>query len=125
MQHSDLICVKKAKGKGRGVFALKFIPKGTIIERVPIIVLPSKAFVKGMKNKHLNLYFFIWGPDKVAMSLGYGSIYNHSYEPNARYIYGRDTLSYKALRDIRPGEEIVINYNYFPKCKDPMDFDVL
>lgn len=125
MQHSDLICVKKSKGKGRGVFARTSIPKGTIIERVPIIVLPAKAFVDGMENKHLNLYFFIWGRDKVAMSLGYGSIYNHSFEPNARYLYGEDKLTYKALRDIEAGEEILINYNYFPDCKDPMDFDVL
>ena len=31
MEHSDLICVKRAAGKGRGVFARKAIKKGVVL----------------------------------------------------------------------------------------------
>ena len=37
MQHSDLIYVKRIKGKGRGVFARKAIMLGAVIERVPVL----------------------------------------------------------------------------------------
>lgn len=124
MQHSDLICVKKVPGKGRGVFATKSIRKGAIIERVPVLLVPIKDFVGGLNNLTLNTYFYIWSKDKVAVSLGYGSLYNHSYKPNARYVHGADTLTYRALRDIAVGEEITINYNFVPDDKTPMKFDV-
>jgi SET domain-containing protein len=124
MQHSDLICVKNVPGKGRGVFALKPIRKGAIIERVPVLLIPIKEFIGGLKNATLNTYLYLWSKDKVAVSLGYGSLYNHSYEPNARYVHGPNMLTYRALRDIAAGEEITINYNFVPNDKTPMAFDV-
>ena len=39
LRHSAAIEIKKAKGKGRGVFARRFIRRGEIIERVPVLVL--------------------------------------------------------------------------------------
>jgi hypothetical protein len=124
MQHSDLICVKKVPSKGRGVFALKPIRKGAIIERVPMLLIPIKDFVGGLKNATLNTYLYRWSKDKVAVSLGYGSLYNHSYEPNAKYVHGPSMLTYRALSDIAAGQEITINYNFVPDDKTPMAFDV-
>ncbi len=124
MQHSDLVRVRTTKEKGRGVYARKAIKKGATIEKVPLLFLPMDTFVNGRDNKHLNMYFFLWSEKTVAVSLGFGSLYNHSYEPNARYEYGKKTLRYLALRDIEKGEEILINYNYLPDSKDPMIFDV-
>jgi SET domain-containing protein len=124
MHHSDLVSIRIAKGKGRGVFARRDIAKGELIERVPVIVVPAKAFVDGWKNLTLNQYFYVWTKTTVAISLGYGSIYNHSYEPNAVYNhdYRNRHLLYLAHRDIAEGEEITVNYNYDPKNKDPMEF---
>jgi uncharacterized protein len=124
MQHSASICVKKVPGKGRGVFAVKPIRKGAIIERVPVLLVPIRDFVGGLKNATLNTYLYLWSKDKVAVSLGYGSLYNHSYEPNARYVHGPNMLTYRALRDIPTGEEITINYNFVPEDRTPMKFDV-
>ncbi|MFM8476053.1 MAG: SET domain-containing protein-lysine N-methyltransferase [Planctomycetaceae bacterium] len=63
---------------------------------------------------------------RTAIALGFGSLYNHSYSPNARYDdVGRQIKEYKALRDIQKGEEITINYNGSEDCMDPVDFDVL
>lgn len=126
MEQSSLICVKKAPGKGRGVFARTDIRKGAIIERVPVLVIPVSEFTGGLQNDTLNTYLYLWSKGKVAVSLGYGSLYNHSYEPNAKYVfgYGPGTLTYRALRNIAAGEEITINYNYTPGDKTPMLFNV-
>jgi SET domain-containing protein len=70
-------------------------------------------------------YVFEWGRGTVALALGFGSIYNHSYSPNARYDdVGRLTKVYTALRDILPGEEITINYNGDENDLSPVGFEV-
>ena len=62
----------------------------------------------------------------MAVALGYGSLYNHSYQPNARYDdVGRLTKVFSALRDIEPGEEITVNYNGKPGDRGPVGFDVV
>ena len=70
-------------------------------------------------------YCFDWGRGTVAVALGYGSLYNHSYQPNARYDDGRgQTKIFMAIRDIALGEEIVVNYNGEPDDKTPVWFKV-
>lgn len=125
MRQSDLICVKEVPGKGRGVFARKPIKKGTIIESVPVLLVPLKDLVAGKDNPFLNKYMYVWSKTAYAISLGYGSLYNHSYEPNARYVFGAMRLTYKAERDIAKGEEITINYNYYPGNRKPVGFEVV
>ncbi|APZ96681.1 SET domain-containing protein [Fuerstiella marisgermanici] len=121
---SPHIEVKQTKGKGRGVFARSFIPEGTEFERVPVIVMPD-AEVLGPEGSVLANYVFEWGRGTVAMALGFGSMYNHSYSANARYDdVGRQTKVYTALRDILPGEEITINYNGDENDMSPVGFEV-
>lgn len=124
MEHSDLICVKQIPKKGRGVVARKAIRKGEIIERVPVLLVPIKHFVDGLENPTLKTYLFIWDKKHVAVCLGYGSLYNHSYDPNAVYIHGAREVKFRALRAIAAGEEITINYNFVPTDKTPVAFDV-
>ena len=120
--HSKLVEVKRIRGKGRGVFATSFIPAGTVIERVPVLVLP----VEDVETTPLADYVFEWGRDTVALALGYGSLYNHSYAPNARYDdVGQRTKEFSALRDIYPGEEITVNYNGEPEDIAPVGFEVV
>jgi hypothetical protein len=74
--HSDAVEVKRAKGKGRGVFARRPIRKGEVIETCPVLVLPASVvedFTVGVGP-----YVFEWGTDTVALALGFGSLYNHS-----------------------------------------------
>ena len=119
--HSKLIEVRKAPKKGRGVFASKEIKKDKEIERVPVIVVPEEDVFGYTRTSRLADYVFNWKKGEFALALGYGSLYNHSFQPNAQYfIEGRDTQIYVALRDIKAGEEITINYNSNPKSrKDP------
>ena len=125
MEHSGLICVGEIKGKGRGVFAKCPIRKGRIVERVPVLLVPIADLVGALENPSLNRYFYHWDKKHVAVCLGYGSLYNHSFQPNARYAHGPNVMTYRALRDIATGEEITINYNYMPDDKTPMRFKVI
>lgn len=123
LKHTDWIEVKRVKGKGRGVFARRAIREGAVIERVPVLVVP---YGDDDADSSLTPYYFTWGEGTVALALGYGSLYNHSYQPNARYDdVGRQTKVFTALRDIEPGEEITVNYNGDPDDRTPVAFEVV
>lgn len=55
-------------------------------------------------------YVFGWGESSTALALGYGSLYNHHFEPNATTTESGDELLITATRDIAVDEEIFINY---------------
>ena len=123
LTHTDGIEVRRVKGKGRGVFALKPIKNGDVIERVPVLVLP---YGEDEWESALSPYYFAWGRGTVALALGYGSLYNHSYRPNARYDdVGQLTKVFTAIRDIAPGEELTVNYNGDPADRAPVAFEVV
>lgn len=122
---SSLIEVRQTKSKGRGVFARTLIPAGTVFERVPLLVIPANEILHTEIDTTLLGYIFEY-KKHVAVALGYGSLYNHSYNPNARYDdVGRQMKEFRALRDILPGEEITINYNGAEDILDPVEFPVL
>jgi SET domain-containing protein len=123
---TNAIEVKQIKGKGRGVCARRLIRSGEVIERVPVLVLPVGEISKGDVPLRLTGYCFEWGRGTVAVALGYGSLYNHSFRPNARYDdVGPQTKEFTAMRDIAPGEEITVNYNGEPTSRAAVWFEVL
>ncbi|MBM3279552.1 MAG: SET domain-containing protein-lysine N-methyltransferase [Candidatus Handelsmanbacteria bacterium] len=79
-----------------------------------------------MEQILLNDYCFTWGADHehAALALGFGSIYNHCYQPNAAYIkrLPEQVIDFVALRAIAQGEEISINYIGTAKGRAPMWF---
>lgn len=123
---SPLIEVKRTRGKGRGVFAKVAIPAGTVFERVPLLVIPAREVLECEHGGFLTQYVFEYGKGTVALALGFGSLYNHSYTPNARYDdAGKQVKEFRALRDILKGEEITINYNGSEDGTDPVEFEVV
>jgi len=81
------------------------------------------------RSARISWYVFDWegltARNYVALGLGYASIYNHSYEPNARYAReAPDVLVFTAVRDIAAGEEVTINYHGEPGDRRPVDFEV-
>jgi hypothetical protein len=99
---------KSPTGAGRGVFALRDFKKGEEIERCPMLVAePDRGddLESGAEG-----YVFGWGVDRTALALGYGSMYNHSYESNATTLETGDELVVTASRKIKRGDEISINY---------------
>jgi SET domain-containing protein len=126
LEHATGIYVKRIKGKGRGVFAARPIARGSLIEKVPLLLVPIKEVVGGLDNPGLVMFFFMRDRKHLAVCLGYGSLYNHSYTPNARYDDGPGlTMLFTAIRDIAPGEEICINYNGDPRDRSAVGFEVV
>ena len=118
----------KIPNAGRGVFARGDIKKGEVIERCPVILV-SRADTSNLKESILVTYFFYFGKskEKLAIALGFGSIYDHSYEPNATYkVKPREkVIEFTAIKDIKKDEEITVNYNFGnPKNKSPLWFEV-
>jgi SET domain-containing protein len=99
------IVVKKSALHGYGVFALKDFRKGELIEECYALI--SK---KGGDKFLEDFYFDCKG--QYALLTGFGSIYNHSDEPNADYdISFRNKLAtIRADVSIRKGEEIFVSY---------------
>lgn len=119
-----MIYTGTSKDKGRGVFAKQLIRQGEIFERAPVIVLPARDW-ESIERTVLFNYCYGWGDDS-ALVLGLGSLFNHSYQPNALYThrFEEEMMEYSALRDIYPDEEITINYNGDPLDLDPLWFAV-
>lgn len=117
MKHLE---IKTVPNKGRGVFAKKRFKEGDLIEACPIALFKSPEGQRHICEK----YAFRWSKGKVAIALGYGSLYNHSYNPNAEYLcdsLGLQLLVY-ARRNIAVGEEICFNYNGDPESQQPLWF---
>jgi uncharacterized protein len=126
MQRIEGLYVAQTENKGRGVFCSVEIQKKSIIEICPIILIPEIE-VDTIHETELHDYYFIWGEndEQAAIALGFGSLYNHSYSPNANYIYDFEfnTIEFFAIKKILPGTEITINYHGDPKSNDPLWFD--
>ena len=120
--------VSTAEGKGRGVFTDKRLHKGETIESAPVIEFPEEEW-EHIGETVFGVYCFFWGENfkDGAMVLGNGSLFNHSYSPNAIYCrrLSDKVMDFIAIRGIEAGEEITINYNGDPDDKDPVWFDVV
>ena len=112
--------------RGRGVACLNDISSGSTIELCPTIQLNPKD-TKTIHQTHLHDYYFLWDIEArtSAIALGYGSLYNHSKEPNCDYQLNDDTLEihFFAIKDIPAGEEILINYQTLETTDDKLWFD--
>ena len=119
--------VKKTGKKGRGVFAIKDFNPGEIVENCPVINITPKER-KIVEKTIFDYYIYPWRSTRSgSLVLGYGSLYNHSFNPNADWKQNFKTQSmvYRAVRPIKKGEEITVNYNGEPDDTTPIDwFDV-
>jgi hypothetical protein len=113
--------VKQTKEKGRGVFAAKKIPSGTVIGDYLGTVIDMAQFDPADDEEHLFLMYFtdhacIYPDDRVPGV----HLLNHSCKPNCWiYSYQGHTLFF-SLRTIEPGEELTISYLLSPNdgtCK--------
>lgn len=114
---SNKIYIDEVEGKGLGVFALIPIKKDELIETCPLMSLG-----KTPGNKHHDPFFnyrFAYprsnrhnGNEDQVVAWGYGSIYNHSNNPNADWKDHpiKKAFQFIAVQDIEKGEEITIHY---------------
>ena len=118
------IIIRRVAKKGRGVFAVHDFKAGEVIENCPVLVFIPKER-KHLEKTLLNYYIYPWRSTRgAAVVLGYGSIYNHSFSPNADWKQNFKTQSmvFRAIKTIKKGEEITVNYNSEPDDQTPIDW---
>ncbi len=122
----SLIVGKSPILKIRGIIANRDFKNGEVIEKCPVILVP-KTQENALKQTVLWKYYYEWSHKFHCIVLGYGSLINHSYTPNTRYVfdYRNTLLVYKAIKTIKIGEEILVNYNFEPHSKTPLTPDLL
>lgn len=90
-----------------------------------MIIIPEDQ-VAAIHKTVLHDYYFLWGPEEkqAAIALGFGSLYNHSFEPNAEYRvdYEQHSFDFYSLRDLAAGEELTVNYNGAADDRSPLWF---
>jgi SET domain len=117
------LAVMDIDGKGRGVVATRDIPKGALIERAPVLVIPDHHRPFADKTVIFQ-YVFTWergrsdpersgGSGRTAIALGITCLVHHSDRPNAacRRRLEAGEIELRAIRDIAAGDEIVIGYD--------------
>jgi len=110
---------------GDGVFAVQAIAVGDLVECCPVIVCPPHQEAL-LEETELRGLYFTWEDDAIAVALGFGSLYNHSWQPNAMYEldHRRKLVRFLAVRAIAEGEEVTINYLGDPDGSGDLWFDV-
>lgn len=98
--------VYKSK-KGRGVYAMVPFYKGDTVE-ISEVIIANQHYTK---PNPFDTWTYAFG-NKTAIALGFGSLYNHSFNPNVTWecLLRKKRIQYTALRDIKAGEELCINY---------------
>lgn len=120
--------------KGWIVVATTDINSGELIERCPTFKFETgmlKYLFEIMGGRTvLHDYLFCRSVKGFSyFAMGYGGIYSHSSNPNARWVIthhpnDRDTLDIRAIKSISKGEEIT--HKYVPKSsEDTLWFDVV
>ena len=113
------IIVGDSRVQGRGVFSLADIKKGEIVERCPLIQMEYRSkyqldhtifgytYARYQEDENTEQHGFL-----MYIATGYGMLYNHQDEPNAlwRFDYPELLGDIVAIKDIKSGEEIFINY---------------
>lgn len=114
MQRIEGLYIAHTDTRGRGVFTSVDIHEGDVIEVCNIIKIPKRELPIIHKTV-LHDYYFLWGHEleDCAIALGYGSLYNHEIHPNANFILDieNETIDIEAIKDIKAGEEITLNYH--------------
>lgn len=99
---------------GREVTASEFIFKDDEIMACELLVLsPFDTLV--LNDTGLQFYTFKYNTLQDCLVLGLGEIFNHDDSPNVSYRLeqrdGRSMMIFKALRDIKSGEQLFIDYS--------------
>src|SRR4051794_29594027 len=128
------LTVRDFGARGRGIVALEDIEPGRLVERSPVLVIPSEQRL-AVDNTIIFTYVFMWEHHTVeqdlykhsgrsAIALGYTSLLSHSYEPNCIFVRHIDALFIDvfAKRRIPAGEELTIDYQ-MTLWFDPVDIE--
>jgi SET domain-containing protein len=113
--------ITEAGVKGKGAFATTDIPKGTLIGEYTGEVIDEAEADRRYENSERVYLFTVEGGkyvdgDDPKNLLKY---VNHSCNPNCEADIKGEKVFYHALRDIKKGEELTIDYSLDAEPNDP------
>ena len=109
----EFVVVKESSLHGKGIFADKLIPKGSLVMVIKGEAISEDECVR-RENEEDNVYIFWNGDNYIDTAMTNKIKYiNHDCTPNCE-VEDRDeeSLNLVAAKDIQPGEEITIDYDY-------------
>jgi len=101
---------------GMGVFSENFFRRGDLVEACRALPFPNVAVPDQVLYDHR----LAWSEHEDCVGTGFSMLYNHSDDPNCNMVrmpaHGTvpDMLYVVALRDIVPGEQLLIKYKCEP-----------
>jgi SET domain-containing protein len=106
------VAVRDSPGKGRGVFALAPITRGSTVEVAPVLLFDAASYEQHGRHTLLDEYVFKWKGGAWALALGIGSLFNHHSTPNCGWMadFSRHELRFVALTDVEAGAELTVSY---------------
>jgi len=122
LMQKDCYAIRKTRKKGKGVFALKEIPAGTVIGDYTGRIINDKEIdllEKKYNNACYSMDYYNNGTSIFPIDIKAAGIHllNHSCAPNCdTYFYYGHTLFF-TLRKIWPEEELTIDYSFDPDEK--------
>lgn len=105
-----MICTRKCEF-GKGLFATKDIPNGTLITHYLGILIPISIY-KRLKDSRYIMSFNTRNVIDGNIPCNKAKFINHSRNPNCEAIDGTDGIEIRAIRDIPKGEQLLMNYGY-------------
>jgi hypothetical protein len=126
---SPLVEVRNSAVHGRGVFALKHIPKGTrILEYLGDRVSHAAADARYEDHDENDNHTFLFIVDKhTVIDAGVGGndarFINHQCEGNCESVIENRRVFIDAARDIAPGQELGYDYEIGREKDDPPNVD--
>jgi hypothetical protein len=109
--HNHKIRIASAGAKGRGVFARRALATGEVVEMAPVLALTREESMDVLQTS-LGSHAYEIGRGRVVIGLGYASLYNHSFAPNAEFEATADGIQIRALRPIPAGKEVTLDYGW-------------
>ncbi len=120
----QLLEVKPSEIQGLGAFATTHITKGTrIIEYTGERITPAEADRRYNDDASAHPRVLLFSVDSrtvidAAVGGNEAQYINHSCEPNCAAFTDKKRIFIEAIRDIRPGEELLYDYNLTRESDD-------
>lgn len=111
---------------GWGVFALKDMRSGEVVELLPALVVPHEDMAQ-VEGSYLDRYAYEGPEDQYIVATGACSWLNHKNPANCEYeVHWEDDGDFYvrvfAVKTIKKGQEITINYNGSYNDPTPVNF---
>lgn len=116
---ASFVEVKVSPFHGRGLFAARAIAPGTTIAAYPLLILSHEdtATVRATLLHHYVFYVDENADSEMRAAVAFGEISMCNHSPNANADFTVDaeaqTVTLSANQAIRPGDEVLIDYEEF------------